>query len=473
MLEVRVKQPDEVLLERKLRNPLGVVESETRPRTDFFRNKMKDMINYHLDYAKFRKKIISEEDLEKIQKYEESDTPKRVYHKKSKSALFEMKPEPKQLRDALLSKVSCFEKISGLVKSAERVTYALSTLEDLNSSSTYQTLTSKLESLSQIFSSLQKITSEEQNSFHYLLTLLDTITKKQSSESSTTKKDLQEKHLKDLQTISQKYENRIQGLLEHNKALSSQKKENKLLTTFKQRIESLESLLSSSEKRVSEKSDQIKTRSSEINSLNQALIQKDEEIIKLKKDLKDLDDLNSLDRDSYRNQIHELNVEVARVKQSCQESLVANEMKMAELQYLADSHRFRMEQAIDALSKADEHLEYFKQQAAERERIIENENFELRKEVERLDRITFNLKDEVESVSKNFEVQQLQMSRSKEDEISQLSKIIEKLEMENGNLMKSNKELSVMNNKLESEIFRSKESKSLKTSKTEKKIKKK
>jgi hypothetical protein len=100
----------------------------------------------------------------------------------------------------------------------------------------------------------------------------------------------------------------------------------------------------------------------------------------------------------------------------------------------------------------------------------------LRKEIERLDRITFGLKDDVESANKELEIKQLQMSKSKDDEIGQLSKIIEKLEIENGTLMKSNKELSVINHKLENELWKSKEKKEAKAKakdgKGEKKVKK-
>ena len=470
MLIVKKRQPEEVLLEKKLRNPIAIPDDQNKPRYDFFKTKMQELIDYHLDYAKFNKKIITEEDLEKIQKYEEVEVPKRIIHKKSKSMQVELTAEPKQLRDSLLLKISSFEKIIALVRSSERLVKSIENLENLDA------LPSKLTSLASTLTSISSISDQEINNFHYLLTLLDTFTQKSSSELVSSKKLLQEKHEKEKNSIQEKYENKLRALLEHNKVLSSHKKENKIIAGLNERVQSLEKLLTESDKQVIDKIDLAKQRSSEIHSLNSVISSKNEEISRLKKDLKDLEEVNNLDRNKYRDEIYELNNEISRFKSINEESVLANEMKMNELHYLAESHKYRLEQALQELDKADQQIEHLRLEFNEREAALETENFELRKEIERLDRITFGLKDDVESANKELEIKQLQMSKSKDDEIGQLSKLIEKLEIENGTLMKSNKELSVINHKIENELWKSKEKKEAKAKskdgKSEKKVKK-
>lgn len=468
MLGVKVKQPEEIILERKLRNPIRKEDVDVGPKYNFFRNKMKEFINYHLDYAKYNKKIISEEDLEEIQKFDEEDEkPRRVFHRKSRSVCVEMEGEPKQLRDLLIGKISSFEKIMALVSSAFRI------LVSLNSEDFPEIVHTKSSNLSQILTTIQESANKEINSFHHLLTILETFTQKQASESAQTKKTLQEKFMNDLNTIKEKYENKIKALMQHNKALSSKKHENKIQQTLKERIESLECLLSESNKQIIEKLEQIKQKNFEISSLNQQLSKQSEEISRVKKESSQLEEINDLSEQRFRQQIQELTSEIATLRNLSQENLMAHELRVSELQYLADSSKYRLDQVVDALAKADEQVEYVKSVAGERERVMENENLELRNEVDRLDRIVFGLREELVEVKEGLESQHLQFSKNKDDEILQLSKLIDKLEIENGQILKSNKELSVMNHKLESELYKSKETKSLKSSKSDKKLKKK
>lgn len=468
MLGVRVKQPEEIILERKLRNPIRKEDEEVGPKYTFFRNKMKEFINYHLDYAKYNKKIISEEDFEEIQKFDdEEEKPKRVFHRKSRSVCVEMEAEPKQLRDLLIEKISSFEKIMALVSSSFRV------LTSLNSEEFPEIVHTKASNLSQVLATIQSLSSKEINSFHHLLTILETFTQKQAAESASVKKTLQERYLKDLDSVREKYENKIKALTQHNKALVSNKRENKIQQTLKERIESLECLLSESDKQILEKIDQIKQKNFEISSLNQQVSKQAEEVVRAKKDLSQLEEIMSLDQQRFRQQVQELTSEIATLRNISQENLMAHELKVAELQYLADSSKYRLDQVVEALAKADEQVEYVKLAAGERERALESENLELRNEVDRLDRIVFGLREELVESKEGFESQHLQFSKNKDDEILQLNKLIDKLEIENGQILKSNKELSVMNHKLESELFKSKETKSLKSSKSDKKLKKK
>lgn len=468
MFGVKIKQPEEIILERKLRNPIRKEDDEIRPKYAFFKNKMKEFINYHLDYAKYNKKIISVEDLEEIQKFEKEDEmPRRVFHRKSKSVNVELDGEPKQIREMLIGKISSFEKILALVKSASRV------LISLNSEEFSDIVHTKSSNLSQIFTTIQETANKEINGFHYLLTLLETFNQKQISDSAQTKKSLQDKYSNDLNTVKEKYENKLNALIQHNKALSSQKRENKIQQTLKERIESLECLLSESNKQSIDKSDQIKQKNFDLSALNQEISKKSEEIVRLKKETKQLEDLNQYDQERFRAQIQDLTTEIARLRNLSEENRMAHEMKVSELQYLADSSKYRLDQVVEALAKADEQVEYVKSVAGEREGILETENYELRSEVDRLDRITFSLKEELSAANSNLESQHLQLSRNKEDDLLQLSKLIDKLEIENGQILKSNKELSLMNHKLETELFKSKETKSLKSSKSDKKLKKK
>ena len=470
MLDVKVKNPQEVLLERKLRSPFGSYSAgDSGQKYQFFKDKVKDFISYHLDYAKYNKKIISEDALEEIQRFDEEEAPPRyVKNKRDRYKEPEKNSEFKDIRDGLLNKVSALEKISSLIKSAKRI------FESLDKIDSKDLALSKISNSNQIFNSIQDIILKELDNFHITLSLLDTYNSKQAFESAQIKKSLQTEHQNEINALKEKFEMKLKALAQHNKALSSNKHNTKLQEQLKERIEYLESMLSKSNSQISDKSEQLKQKFSETSYLNQTIAKQNEEISNLNKKINDLECLITVQQESYHGQIYDLTSEIARIKNMSGETELSHQMGISQYKYIADSAKNRLDQVLLELNDCEAHLDYVKAQSKEREDFLSSENLELREEIERLNRIVVSLKGELDQMHQPMEVEGLRKSyRQKDEEVRYLNDVITKLETESNQLLDRNKELFAYNQQLESKISKSRESRSLKSSKSEKKIKKK
>ena len=470
MLDVKVKLPEELILEKQLRDPLEMHSTDDpKKKYIFFRNKVKDFINYHLDYAKYNKKIISETALDEIRKHDDEDSPIKIKIKKTiKYQDSEKNPQIQNLRENLLKKVSNLERVSSLVKSAHNIFESLENIESLD------LVLSKISNTHQIFYTIQEILNKEFDSYHGILTLLDSYHQKQSLDLTNLKQELNKKHQNEIESMKSKFENRINALVQHNKALSSKKYETKLQQAYKDKIESLESQIMNANSQLSEKSEHIRQKMCEVSTLKQCIDKKNEELIKYNDKIKDLESLINIQQESYHGQIYDLTSEIARIKNNSQESLLSHQLEMSQIQYTAESTKNRLDQVLAELTSCGEQMDYMKLQSQERERYLENENNELRIEIERLERIVMNLKEELDRLPPGLEIENLKISSMKQKEENKyLNDFISKLEKEGNQMLDRNQELFIMNQKLESELARSRESRSMKSSKSEKKIRKK
>lgn len=468
MLQVKTKQPEEVLMEKKLRSPFETFPiGHTSHKYDFFKNRVKEFINYHLDYAKYNKKIISEEAFEGLKKLEKEEAlPKRKQVKTEKKT--ENNCEFKGIRDGLLAKVSTLEKISGLIKSAQRV------YENLEKAESKEIVLSRISNSRQIYSTIQDIIDKELDCFHISLSQFDTYNQKQVFELAGAKKEMLLQHQSEIDSLKSKFDMKLKALTQHNKALSSNKNESKLNELFKEKIENLEGLNAETSAIIAEKSEHLRQKTSEISYLKQYINEQNEEISSLHKKIADLEALVTVQQDSYHGQIYDLTSEIARIKNLSQDNLLTQQMENSQFKYVAESATNRLDQVLSELHQCEDHLNYVTSQAKEREKFLSEENLDLRAEIERLDRIVITLKEELDQVPSAVEVESLRLSsRQKDEERDYLNEIIGKLDKESTQILNRNKELLAYNLQLEEQISKSKDSRSLKSSKSEKKMKKK
>lgn len=462
MLDVKIKPAEELIIEKKLRNPITLTTSEEqKPKFAFFRNKMKDLINYHLDYEKYNKKLISADALKEITQYENDDQPSIPYHRRAKSQDHEKPSEILQLKDSLLNKISTLEKISTLIKSANRISNSLENIEN------QEQLLSKISSSNHIFLTIQDLINNDINNYHLILTSLETFYQKQVNESLNMKKDLAKRHKQQLEDLTKKNEGKIKALAQHNKFLASQKYENRLQQSFKDKIQSLENSLKISEFQAEDKADQVKQKNFEIQHLNDSIYKLKEQKEILEKQILDLEQLVKIQQESYQGQIYDLTSEVARLKNTSQDKVLAYENDITNYKYQAESSNYRLEQALSDLNFVDKQLDDTKKQVIEKDYIIDDLNLEIK----RLDRIILDLKEAYDASQKSLETEKFIISQNKDSQIANLHDMIVKLESESNQLLKSNKELNLWNEKLESKMSSVSEKKSLKSSKSEKKIK--
>ena len=462
MLDVKVKGPDEIYLEKQMRNPLGLSKiQDSKHKYQFFRDKVKEFINYHLDFGKYDKKIISEDELNDIRKIEE-EKPKIL--KKKLKTIEEKDSDIKNLRQNLLNQVNNLEKISSLIKSAQR------SIENLENTETKdQSL--KFSFFPQIFATILDLINKDIINFHHILTQLDNYHNQSFLTLQNQKKDFAKTLKSEIQNTIEKNEQKLKALYQHNKSLSSAKHESKLSQVFKEKIESLESQMNEISESLSKKTDQLKQKTAEIQVFKQNIEKLNEEVLKLQNDKKSLESLITVQQESYHGQIYDLTSEIARIKNISQESQLAHQLEISELKYLSESSKNRLDQVVFELEKCEEQLDYEKKQAQDREDFLSTENRDLRIEIERLDRIVISLKEDLDRCIPGLEIENLKNSRNDEERL-QLNHIISKLESESSELLRYNKEMFVKNQKLENQLEKLKESRS-KSAKSEKKTKKK
>ena len=453
---------------------------EPMPKSQVFNSKMEDFINFHLDYSKYNKKLRDQMEQKEVERPEAAEPLKKTSNKKNKADSSEQQSEIKQIQQSLLRKISSLEKISNLAKSANRIVASLEHIENP------ELLLSKIANSTQIFNTIQEIVNNETSNFYALLTLLDSFSENQASNLATLKKDLIAKNKEDRLAITEKYENKIKALVEHNKILSSNKYEYKASKKLQQRIEHLEGLLSVSDSQMLDKQEQIKQKSFELASFQERLQARTDDIEKFRSEKLNLESLIKIQQESYHGQIYDLTSEIARIKNQTQESKLAHDLAQSELLYKCENYKSRLDQAVSELKNSEDQINYIQSASRERESLLEQENrylhteiqrveIEIRnsyQETQRLERIVMDLKEDLDSSHKALDLQQLETSKSKEEEVLQLTRMIEKLESEGAQLIKSNQELSAINNRLEQDLAKSKEAKKLKSSKSEKKIKK-
>ncbi|OMJ91298.1 hypothetical protein SteCoe_6190 [Stentor coeruleus] len=464
MLEAKIKPSEEFVNGKKLRNLSNHSSEEPKHKKQFFKNKMKEFINYHLDYAKHQKKYINQEVLQDLNQHE--NPPSQVpYHRKVKSQDIQKLSEAQNLKESLQNKITTLEKINTLINNVKRINDSLENIESQDQ------LHTKLSSSCQILYKIQDLINKDLNNYQLTLTLFDNYHQKQETEALFIKKNLQKSYENELADLTEKYEEIIQELTQHNKSLSENKHDKNLHQALKERIEYLEHLQNENDTQALQNIEDIKMKNSEIQSLKEFIDDMQKKFQVLEKQNHDLENYIEYQQENYQKQISNLTKEINEIKNQNQESVNGHQTEISGLKYHAENYKSKFDHLLSELASYENQLAYTKHQSDERENILINDNNELRTEVERLGRFIFGLKNEIDLMQRALDMKNIRKPENKDNEIAQLHELVAKLETESNQLIRTNKELNSLNLKLELKLAKAKYMKSLKATRSEKKIK--
>lgn len=464
MLEAKTKSSEEFVYGKKFRNLSNHSTEEPKHKNQFFKNKMKEFINYHLDYAKHQKKYIGQEVLQDLSQLA-NPSPQVSNHRKTKSQDIQKLTETQQLKESLLNKISTLEKISTLLNNARRINDSLESIDSQDQ------LMTKLSLSSKIFYKIQDLISKDLDNYQLILTLFDNYYQKQETEATSNKKNLQKSYENELADLTEKYEEIIEELTQHNKALACQKHDKNLNQALKERIDDLEHLLNENDTKALENIEEMKMKNSEIQTLKEFIDEMQNKIQNLEKQNHDLENFIEYQQENYQKQISNLTNEIAELKNQNQEIVNGHQTEISGFKHHAENYKNKFDHILSELASCEDQLAYTKHQSDEREHMLINENNELRAEVERLGRFVFGLKSEMDLMQRALDMKNTRKPENKDHEIAQLHELVEKLETETNQLIRTNKELNSLNQRLELNLAKAKDIKSLKATRSEKKIK--
>lgn len=424
-------------------------------RDTYIQQKLKESLDSHLESWKSNKNLISIHPHNKNNQYSPL-----LSHRKCKSDLSEESDD--DLQTTAKENLSNLEKILNLVQT---VLLNLDEDDDLN-----------LRMCKKNLNRIVEMMSREVKNSKLLLKFLENFIQKQAFELNSMRKLMEKDHQIEIQELNEKFEEVIEELMKQNKDLTRQVNENKAKDD---KIETLERLLTQSDKQILEKIDEITEKNQEIISLKDYIGNLTDDLHKLKGDMKELDRFFRHQQENSQNRIKDLLAEIDHLQQESEKVLKNSESQQSQLKKSAESYKTQFGKVYDALLKADDQLELLKHTFHTKESSLTQENSmltqqnqDLQCKLSSLQSLNDRLKKDLELALDRIEAREFIINRNKEEEIHKIQSTVMKLTEDLSTLHKLNQSLTKTNQKLESDLQRLHQEKQNFLQKSEKKVKK-
>lgn len=426
----------------------------------FLQQKLKESLDSHLDSWKNNKSQIT-----LLPKVKKQFAPQIFTHRKCKSDLSSESED--ELKSSFKENLSNLEKIFDLVQT---VTVNIENREENGVNLRFcRTNLNKI---------LEMLSLEVQNS-RLLLKFLENFIQKQAFEINSMRKMMEKEKNEAVQELNDKYEEVVEELMKKNKELVRQVNQNQGRDGLLEKMETLESLLSESDKQVLGKIEEITEKNQEIGSLKEYIANLTEDLEKVKSDMQELDRYFRIQQESSQSRIKELVFELQNLQQESEKSLKSSEIQQNQFKKSADSYKAQFGKVYDALLRADDQLEHLKLTFCQKESVftqqiqnLQSLNQDLQLKNNSLQSLNDRIKKDLELALDRIEAREFIINRSKEEEIQKIQSTITKLSEESSALHKSNHHLSIQNHKLESQLQKYQQEKLQSLQKSEKKVKK-
>ena len=195
------KSPD-LVREKKYQTYMDFSPQDQNIKHQFFRNKVRELINYRLDSSKNKKRAISEEALKNFKKPE----PGSKFFPSSQQ---DQSSEYIQLRQNLLGKAARMEKINDLLENMHDSILSIETDDNID---TQELLFYKISDCTRSYKKIKEIINKDLSGLNIILNMLDVFYKDRSQESARLKSELKQKHQAETETLKEKFEAKIKSL---------------------------------------------------------------------------------------------------------------------------------------------------------------------------------------------------------------------------------------------------------------------
>ncbi|CAG9327273.1 unnamed protein product [Blepharisma stoltei] len=426
MDKVREKSPSEIILERKLMAPYKEKFDEETPISKFetFREKAKEMINFHLNEDNGSRRMINHEEIDKMKKSmfkEENTSPKLSanFKKRMNAKKFKEKWDMSDLYKTEISTQAEFLKIkelmikqnSSLENTIENIRKIKKPLNSIRGSNNKDYLNEQVSEIEGVSTNLLIGIEGIVLAFHEVLRLIEQLGKIYTLEKNELKSVMQEEKEAALSKAKEKYENQLKALTEHNKELSLSTKGKISEEEHKDKILELEAKIKSVAEACNENIENSKRKSAEINKLQSTIIKQNEEIDHLHSDIKNFqaiiksqESIDSSQTANLKAEISYLNDMLSQSQKQLESSRKSDNGKLSKLELTREREVERLKSDIIMLqSQLEESVNHMRKT----DDLGRAENKDLQREIKKLSDENKNIKkryrEEVESLQRELQ----------------------------------------------------------------------
>ena len=408
MAAIRERSPSEIFLEKKLLNCLPESIETTGPLFNYFKSKAKEMISYHLNKPKNPKKYSKENDSEY---YDDITPPKPNFKKKPKRTskvkeFLEIEPadDYKRLKEMIEKRAFVIENATNSLLSQKKI---------LNSIKITTNRDHLIKQVTEVEETNENIVSELESlllSLHECLRQAEKLSQISLFEKSNLTKELNINFQENLNKERKKYDLQIRALQDSNKSLSALPKAADVEKEYSKKLFDLQNKLELNQGTITEKTEGLRKKQSELSDLHLNLSEKTKEIGNLRSEITNLQEFIKSQEESFERENSVLKTEISKLERVLAENESAHEEALA----------YKVQNTEQSLQSKEREFSRLKLEYSNLEEQLRRLNFEL----ESKQRTIFELKDEVQKLQDHKKI----ISRNESQEITILRQALEEKE---------------------------------------------
>ncbi|OMJ81162.1 hypothetical protein SteCoe_18430 [Stentor coeruleus] len=324
MAAIREKSPSEINIEKKLLNCVPQNVQNIGPLFDFYKNKAKEMINYHLDKPKKPRRYIEEDGEE----YENIPIIKSSYKKNAKPKTqkdtidFEPSDDYKRLRDLVNKRAYVIENVITVISNQKK---------SLNTIKITTNREHLLKQVGEVEEANEEVVSELEAlllTLHDALRQIDKLAQVSSFEKANLTKDLNVEFQESINKERRKYDAQIKALQDLNKSLNALPKATDVEKEYMKKLADLQAKVDFSQSSFDEKTEAFKRKNLECSELLQQVLMKNQDIDFLEKEQKNLQELIRSQEEGFERESSMLKAEISKLERSVKEVSSVHEIAL-------------------------------------------------------------------------------------------------------------------------------------------------